>query len=175
MAEKCSQGNFCIAFLACIHMDAHGHTAILSVVWLPSSRCCSHGEWWIEGPITEPQRSAQAQAMWYVETAGSAETPPLSTTSSLFIPGKTERGRIWQLTMKSWQSISPWWCQIWAHGFVKGWCVFVRACIWERVRAHMANHVNESASQLTKRPFVLTTGDNFYSPHVYVFIKYSFH
>lgn len=74
MAEKCSRGNFCIAFLACIHMDTHGHTAILSVVWLPSSRCCSHGEWWIEGPIAEPQRSAQAQAMWYVETAGSTET-----------------------------------------------------------------------------------------------------
>lgn len=119
-------------------MHTHGHT------WARSHTLCSLGfkltlllPWgavrW--GTNRRPQRSAQAEAMWYVETVGSVGTSLLHTTSSSFIPEKTERGRNWQLTMKSWQSISPWWCQLWDGHTVLLW-VGVCFCVCMRKSKH---------------------------------------
>lgn len=108
------------------------------------------------GANHRPPRSTQAAAMWYVETVGSkgGDIPLIQCTPPSFIPEKTERGRDWQLTMKSWQFIAMVTGGLHSSGvnsvtgawFCHGW-VFQR--IWGRVRVHMAKHVNPFSSQLT--------------------------
>lgn len=130
----CSCSNFCIAFST----HTHGH------IWAHSHTLCSLGFKLTlslprgavrRGTNRRPQRSAQAAAMWYVQAAGSeGGGRPAYTLHPLSYPRETERGRNWQLTMKSWLSISPWWrlgvgvavsTLGWVRGFIMGRCVFL--------------------------------------------------
>ena len=139
------------------HMDTLGHTATHSVAWVSSSsRCHSQGELWGEGPITDllGPHKLQPCDMWRLW--GVREGTPLlySVHPPFLIPEKTESGRNWLLTMKSWQFImvvtggrhSSGVNSVTGAWFCHGW-VFQR--VWGRVRVHMAEHVNPFSSQLT--------------------------
>ena len=89
---------FALPFLACARMETRIHT--LCGLSFKLTLLLS---WWAgrQGTNHRPKDSAQAEAMWYVETVGRMAMLLIYTTSSSFIPQKTERERNWQLTTKS--------------------------------------------------------------------------